>query len=201
MNSLIFNNHFLNKGKNHYFVWLLVFFITSCIPSVKDVNYKPSFKICINEEGSNICFSVYRDSKRVKPNFNKVYHWYGSGCINKTKGNFEGQLLNGEYTAYYKSGKLKEKGLYNIGIRCGKWFTWNEDGTIQKVAEFDLNNYYKKLLIYSDSGQLIKRVQFDNNNKIKKSQTLDLDGKINYIIKYENGIIRDTIFNKKQKPS
>ncbi len=54
--------------------------------------------------------------------------YYKSGQI-KEKGLFINDKRHGEYITYFKNGQIKEKAVYKNGNLSGKFLTFNEDGT------------------------------------------------------------------------
>lgn len=86
----------------------------------------------INNAESNIIFhlSQVKHNRKYNPSKRKTYHWYKTQEIIKTQGGYSGQLLDGEFVAYYSNKQLKEKGKFNKGLKAGKWIKWNSDGSI-----------------------------------------------------------------------
>jgi len=46
---------------------------------------------------------------------------------------FKNNIANGEYSEFYKNGKLKEKGRFELGLKEGEWLNYFESG--KKMAE------------------------------------------------------------------
>src|SRR6218665_1209092 len=62
------------------------------------------------------------------------YYWYYSNRIMHTQGGCEGKLLNGQFTSFYISNSLKEKGTFKQGLRNGEWICWFDNGMISETS-------------------------------------------------------------------
>jgi len=91
------------------------------------------------------------------------------------------------HKAYYKNGKLKEKGWIVNQNKTGYWFFYYKNGQLQSEGHFEENLKNKWWIFYNQSGQVTHKCQLkDNikngyclmysNNKIKSAQKYK-DGK------------------------
>jgi antitoxin component YwqK of YwqJK toxin-antitoxin module len=55
----------------------------------------------------------------------------------KEKGFFASDKRDGEYIAYYRSGRIKEKAMYHNGKLEGKFLTFDEQGIALKTPAWD----------------------------------------------------------------
>lgn len=71
-------------------------------------------------------FSYARQFKLFHPNGNVklIYH-------------LKKKLLNGEYVAYYKNGRMATKGQFLNGLRNGEWIDWYHDGKLAIKREYE----------------------------------------------------------------
>jgi antitoxin component YwqK of YwqJK toxin-antitoxin module len=61
--------------------------------------------------------------------------WYPDGKPS-SKGNYQNNVLEGEWITWYDNGQLWEKGSYVNGQKKGVWTTWNKDGTMAGQQNF-----------------------------------------------------------------
>ena len=54
-------------------------------------------------------------------------------------GNYEKDLLNGNWEEFYESGKKKVKGAFVRGQKSGKWLYYDANGKIIETKKFELN--------------------------------------------------------------
>lgn len=82
------------------------------------------------------------------------YHWLKSGKVQTTKGGYEGMLLHGLYTEFYKNGNLLQKGNFKKGLKSGEWRTWHNNGELSSIGEFRQGNRHGEFQEYSTDGIL-----------------------------------------------
>jgi antitoxin component YwqK of YwqJK toxin-antitoxin module len=75
-----------------------------------------------------------KSSPKIKND--RYYYWYLDNVIHSTQGGYNGQLLNGHYTAFYPDKNLKEEGDFKSGLKEGEWKTWNPKGDLKSVTNW-----------------------------------------------------------------
>lgn len=61
---------------------------------------------------------------------------------------------NGEYSDYYDSGVIKERGTFKNGQKNGVWIKWFENGQMQDSAYYEKGNLAKTRFMWHPNGQL-----------------------------------------------
>src|SRR5687768_1768458 len=105
--------------KNCFFA-LLVFCIQ---PGSAQSIEKKSYPVYINYPDYSIKAIVLNDGKKIAAKEELTYSWHAHNKIMETKGGYDGKLLDGDYTAFYLSNAIKEKGAFNKGLKNGKWIS------------------------------------------------------------------------------
>lgn len=124
-----------------------------------------------------------------------TYHWLKAGQIQQTRGGFDGKLLHGTFTEYYKSGELRAKGQFEKGLKSGEWRMWFLSGEIQKITSFKKGLPHGTERIFGGDGKL-KQVNHYKAGLLDGEQITYTDS-IPIITRYNEGILQV----KKQKVS
>lgn len=158
-------------------VVLVVFFLACLTGFVQAQSLDPNYalKRAIYDGDRYIKFHVLDPDVRIgKLDPNKFYTWTKSQKIQTTQGGASGDLLNGEYSSYYKNNQLEEQGQYKRGLKHGIWIKWNEDGKMISRCKFKNGQKSGHELVYNNEGVLL----FDRVYHGKKTRTVKEDSLI-----------------------
>lgn len=123
---------------------------------------------------------VKAEAKVVKKSFNlvedRVYYWYFSNKIHSTQGSFEGKLLHGDFSSFYRDGNLRTKGKFKNGLQEGKWTEWYNNGLTQNRYCCERGQRQGNYFHYGEDGYLLYKAHYTKNK---------LNGKY---IEYNHGV-------------
>lgn len=157
------------------------------IIGVSQINKKENnYTVYINYPEYSVKTDVTPLLKKIKIKEELTYFWYSSNKIFQTKGGYDGKILNGNYSAFYLSGSLKEKGQFYKGLKEGEWVLWFEDGKIQSVKKWKNGLQDGRYKLYDDKGALILEEHY-RKGTLNGTQTLYSENKIVSIKKFKNG--------------
>lgn len=102
----------------------------------------------------------------------RYYYWYLNNVIHSTQGGYNGQLLNGHYTAFYPDKNLKEEGDFKSGLKEGEWKTWNPKGDLKSVTNWregmmvpdSQQPFWKKIPLLNKKEDQTQTPKSANNN-------------------------------------
>ena len=140
-------------------------------------------------------FSVITDN--FSPVMNKTYYWYKSNELHQSKGDYSGEVLHGNYTKYYITNELAEKGEFNYGVKTKQWKSWFKNGQLKAVENYSNGNLSGAFTLYSDDGAILTSGKYSNNKKT--GQWIDYVTKDT--LNYKKGNIvkqKDSVGNVKQ---
>jgi antitoxin component YwqK of YwqJK toxin-antitoxin module len=149
--------------KTNIILSLLIILISSIAAAQKDieVEYNPSNKLKLYYEDYYIEFEFSVEEKiEIEVDERVYYFWFKENKINKTQGGFEGKVLNGRFTVFYRSGKLKEKGMFNLGLKQGKWKKWFENGNLMEISNWERGKLNGEFIKYQDNGLVLLEAEY-----------------------------------------
>ena len=112
-------------------------------------------KITITDTGQTVQAEILPSKSDPKILNDRYYFWYIPNAIHSTQGGFNGQLLNGNYAAYYPDKNLKEQGDYKKGLKDGVWKTWNRKGDLTSVV-----NWNNGVVAPQSGGSVLSKLPF-----------------------------------------
>ncbi|MDC3388576.1 hypothetical protein OAX11_03590 [Flavobacteriaceae bacterium] len=172
-----------------YFAVLLFF---SCKIATNQTHKKKTQTTIHKEE-----FSVFL--KKINPSLKKTYFWYLSNEVHQSKGDYGGELLHGNYTKYYVTNQLAEKGYFSKGLKQGEWVTWFVNGHIETISSWNNGVLSGNQEYYDDTGEIVLKGKY--NNGLKTGVWIDYTDKNK--VRYKKGVVilqkRDTVFKNNQK--
>ncbi|NQY07265.1 MAG: hypothetical protein HRT68_14005 [Flavobacteriaceae bacterium] len=95
----------------------------------------------------------------------KTYYWYKSQRISNSVGGYSGSLLTGDYTKYYITNNLAEKGEFKRGLKHGVWKSWFENGKLKSITSWKKGTKDGIMITYNEDGKLLTRGRYVKNIK------------------------------------
>lgn len=127
----------------------LLLFILVVFSGCSATEYTLNKRVISNPEFKEIL--VVTDKKPVaKPK--RSYYWFKSQKVHSSQNDYAGALLDGDYTKYYYSNQLAEKGKFNKGLKTGKWISWHENGTVSSVTKWNTGRTTGKYIARDNEG-------------------------------------------------
>jgi len=80
---------------------------------------------------------------------------------------FLDSLLHGPYMAYFSSGKIKEKGFYDKGMKQGVWEIFHPTGALSTKIKFRDGKAYGYSISYDEKGKELYRSYWLNGKMLK----------------------------------
>jgi hypothetical protein len=100
---------------------------------------------------------VLQSGEKIKPQEELFYYWYSANDIKKNRGDYEGKLLHGRYTSYYYPDKnLREKGVFQYGLKTGIWKGWHANGEIHEITRWKHGQKRGRFRVFDQEGRLIR---------------------------------------------
>ncbi|PTX64075.1 MORN repeat protein [Kordia periserrulae] len=115
---------------------------------------------------SDFDYEFYISSEKLKkPKNDKTYFWFKSGKIHQSKADVGGFVLVDEFTKYYKSKQLAEKGTFSDGLKDGVWRSWHENGTVATVETWKNGYRHGDFVQFAKNGNTIEEGRYRNHQK------------------------------------
>ena len=164
----------------------VVSFLLFSVLSYSQNALKAGYTVYVNYPECNVKVDVSSISASIAVKEELEYYWYSSNKIFKTKGGYDGKLLNGNYTSFYLSNNLKEKGLFKNGLKNGTWISWLENGLMSEKVTWRkgrMNGEYRR---FNAKGELMLKYKY-KNGKLNGIQIEYANNKILKETKFKNG--------------
>jgi len=129
--------------------------------------------------------------KSVKPSLNRTYFWYKSNEIHQSKGDYSGDLLQGNYVRHYITNELAEKGNFSYGLKKGKWKSWYKNGNLKAINNWKKGELSGEYFLQNDSGELLLKGKYSKGKRVGKW--------VDYIKKDTTRYKKGVVFIKKIK--
>ena len=97
---------------------------------------------------------------KVNTKLQRTYYWFKAQEIHQSRGDYEGKLLHGNYTTFYRSKNLKEKGVFDKGLKNGEWKSWYPDGEIKEVSHWKEGQKHGTMATYDEEGNLLTLITY-----------------------------------------
>lgn len=154
-----------------------IFLISACITFAQ--NSIPAFPTVNDLQRWDTCSGI------------QIIHVYNDSIVSSWKNG----VLDGPYTAYYKSGQIKAKGTYSNNFRKGKWVLYSPDGKGKVVLDFTEygNVILRRARIPGEGGVRFGRGNIVNN--IPDANAFSKDTMYNHlrgVIKFRHGLKNGT---------
>ncbi len=118
-------------------------------------------------EFNNEFVKQYKDSViRFRYTYDKpekvIYEWYYwvDTVLHKTRGGYNGKLLDGSYEKFDANGNMLVKGNFLIGLRNWVWKYWNDRGELIRVENWKSGKKDGAFIYYGNNGSLLKEVNY-----------------------------------------
>ncbi len=143
---------------------LFVTLVSSAQNNLQEYALKRSLK----QDGLHFVFTVMESDARGVRNYNttKFYFWLKAQKVLATQGASSGQLLHGEFEAFYLDKQLARKGNFSKGLKNGRWNYWREDGTLEKSEHWS-NGTLRGTQRYYDASGNVERTTHLHRNRSK----------------------------------
>ncbi|MCD4665381.1 MAG: hypothetical protein K8R68_08920 [Bacteroidales bacterium] len=152
-----------------------------------EVDYNPVNKLKLYYDDYYIEFEFAIEEKiEVEIREGLFYYWYKENQINRTQGGFDGKLLYGTFTVFYRNGKLKEKGNFKYGLKDEKWKKWYENGNLLQTSNWESGQLTGKWIEYDENGLITKEANY-KEGKLNGDYKEFIDGELVLKKKYKNG--------------
>ena len=109
------------------------------------------------------CFVTLKDINSFHPK--KTYWWYKTGEIHYSLSSAGGQVLHGDYTKFYRSHQMAEKGVFDNGLKVGVWKQWHENGGLQQYEVWENGFKNGRFLTFDPNGTIMIEGSYRNNLK------------------------------------
>lgn len=164
----------------------ILFAQTTNLPSA--LHYQ---KIMVKIQDTTVYVHLYNKTQKVNPKQDKYYYWYKNQQIKRTRGGYDGYLLDGKYTEFFPNMNLKVQGQFNKGLKSDTWINWRETGEYEAIYQWSKGIKNGPFKEYNEKGDLIREGNYRNNN---------LDGNVIQYMEngktekknYRNGILQIT---------
>jgi len=87
--------------------------------------------------------------------------------------NYKKDILNGRYTEFFSTGKIKKKGAFINGLKNGEWLEYHPNGQLAQKVNYKKDNLHAWVYSYDKNGIKISEVFFQNGTRLKGKE-LDL---------------------------
>lgn len=169
------------------FLFLICMLSVACVCGQKEdgLNYRP-----LRTDSSSLQIYLLEDDSDNPKKICSVctYHWLKAGQIQQTRGGFDGKLLHGTFTEYYKGGELKSKGHFEKGLKSGEWRMWFQNGELQKISHFKKGVLDGDEQVFDASGKLTQRNNYRNG--MLHGEQITYTDSIPIVLSYKHGELR-----------
>lgn len=165
----------------------------------QEKEYSSEQKVKIVRNDSNIYFVLSNENIKEKQ-INKLarYYWYKKNRIHSNIGNYEGHLLNGEFSVFDSENNLIIKGLFINGIKSGEWTYWDSNGSYLKRENWK-NGILKGKVIQYKSGKINLVSNYSKGEKNGLEKEYNSLGTLVFKRHYKNGKLNGKSINLKTK--
>ncbi len=95
----------------------------------------------------------------------KLYYWFKTGEIHTSISNAGGLVLHEDYSKFYRSKQLAEKGDFNYGLKDGEWRSWYENGSLKTIIDWKSGLKHGVYISYDQEGELKESGTYTNHKK------------------------------------
>ncbi|NDB33755.1 MAG: hypothetical protein EB023_00040 [Flavobacteriia bacterium] len=122
-----------------------------------------------NIQGNLVSTEFYKDNKLNGPK--EIYYIQdqlesGKLIIAQVE-TYKDSLLHGPFRAYFSSGKLKEKGFFEKGLKSGVWEIYHLSGALSTQIKYRAGKAYGYVITYDDKGTELYRSYWLNGKMLK----------------------------------
>ncbi len=143
----------------NFFMKSWVLFFSLFFSSVTVFSQRKVIQTASSKEVCNVT------DKKIKPEINTTYYWYKSNEIHQSRGDFNGELLDGEYTKSFYTNELSEKGDFELGVKKGEWKSWHTNGKLKTVSYWQDGKLSGRFYHLDPNGKLVQQGKYSNGLK------------------------------------
>ena len=137
------------------FLFLFAVLFPASTIAQKDPSKRKTYEVTVNSTDAIVKIELLAKQKKISPVTGLVYFWYKSNKIISTEGGIDGKPLHGNYTSFYLSNNLMEKGRFKYGLKNGEWRSWNENGKLKETINWNKGIKHGKHILYNSLGELV----------------------------------------------
>jgi antitoxin component YwqK of YwqJK toxin-antitoxin module len=166
-------------------------FLFSCSDKISPTT-TPDNYVTIADSDSIVVFSILGDSKKVKTDLRKRYHYYIRNTINSAQGSYVGKPLDGRYSAVSRDNVLVRKGTFSNGLYHGTWIKWHSNGNIEEIYHWKKGMRSGKFKRYFVNGKVRTAGRYKNDRRTGVVKNYDVSG---YVTKdkYRQGRLKTSV--------
>ncbi len=157
----------------------------------KVLDLNESYKLTTNVGDTLISFHILMLDGDMRIRNNATYTWFLKKQIYETQGDYSGQLLHGDYEAFYQD-RLIAKGVFMNGLKHGTWKLWSNSGRLKEIAEYKNGVREGSFAYYDPPGTIREEGEMDEGRRSGKV-TYYFEGDSTAVVKYRSGIATDTV--------
>ncbi len=122
-------------------------------------------QIPLSYQDHAVNIQVLPSGVKLKPKIDRMYYWLKSMKVHTSRGAYEGKLLHGSYSAFYRNNNLKEKGQFKKGLKHGIWKTWYSNGELEAIVTWKNGMRQGITKTYTLTGELLTVTHYHNDVK------------------------------------
>lgn len=167
--------------KAEKYIYILLFFYLTSFSKKPPVS---TFYLSLADE--TIKAQAISEKTIITTEQSKTYYWYSHNSIHQTQGGYDGRILHGEYSSFYLSNQLKEKGRFYKGLKHQRWSLWYENGKLHEIYHWKkgvLNGIHQ---VYDENGVIVLEENY-NNGLLDGKQKIFENGKLKSTKCFNNG--------------
>lgn len=149
-------------------------------------------KRSLKQDGEQYQFTILDEDKHGVFIYDKkkFYYWYKAQHVLATQGAASGDILHGEFEAFYENKQLSKKGKFVRGLKDGEWMYWRLDGTLYLTENWSKGKLSGTMKLYDEKGEIKEVIRFKGNKSKRELADSTIfsrnDGK------YETVLLKDT---------
>lgn len=160
-----------------------------CVNNIVHAQDNLTKEVQLNNGGNQVRTEIFVNEKKVKVDNNVTYFWFKAREIHFSQGGYAGNLLNGEFSEFYPSEQLKEKGTFKNGLKNGEWKSWFENGILKEISYWRNGYIVGKRTEYNEEGKIIFEGNYSSGKLSGTVITVDENGN-ETITKYKKGVAK-----------
>ena len=124
--------------------------------------------IRISTDAGYVVASLIPSTKVKTVHADRDYYWVRARQLNITQGGIGGDLLDGNYTAFYPDGQLKEQGRFDRGLKTGEWRKWLTTGALAETVNWKAGRLHGDRIRFIQEDSLVHQQRFRNGKEVHR---------------------------------